>query len=146
MPKPNPALKRLGKLIGTWKLRGRMLGSKKDNISEWTTFEWMAGGFYLKASSGINFKGMKMESVEIIGYDPASRTFPSSVYSSMSGEVLPYAWNVQGNKITHWMAMAKYTGTLSKDGKTLSGGWRAIKGNKSSDKMAYDAVMVRVKC
>ncbi len=31
------------------------------------------------------------------------------------------------------------------NGKILSGGWRPIEGNKSSDKVAYDAIMTRVK-
>ncbi len=83
--------------------------------------------------------------LEIISYDPASQTFPSNVYSNMSGTVHQYYWNVQGNQITHWMDIAKYTGTLSEDGKTLTGGWRPIEGNKSSDNVAYDAVMTRVK-
>lgn len=45
-PQPDPALKRLEKLVGTWKLTGRTLSSKEDNITGWTTFEWMPGGIF----------------------------------------------------------------------------------------------------
>lgn len=143
-PKPNPALKKLDNLVGTWDIKGRTLDSKEDNISGWTTFEWMPGGFFLKSSGEINFKGFIIQSLEIIAYDPESQTFPSRVYSNMSGTVLPYEWDVQGNTVTHWLDVAKYTGTLSDDGNTLSGRWRPIEGNKSSDNVAYDAVMTRV--
>ena len=44
-PKPDPAHKRLEGLVGTWTLKGRTLDSKEDNITGWTTFEWMLGGF-----------------------------------------------------------------------------------------------------
>lgn len=144
MPTPDPALKRLDRLVGKWELIGRTLDSKEDNISGWSSFEWMPGGFFLKVSGEINFKGMNIQSEEIIAYDPASRTFRSSVYSNMSGSVLPYYWDVEGNIVTHWMESAKYTGTLSEDGRTLSGGWRPIEGKEGSENVAYDAVMTRV--
>ena len=144
MPAPDPALKRLEKLVGTWKLIGRTLDSKEDNISGWTTFEWLPGRFFLKASGEIIFRGIKIQSVEIIGYDPTSKTFPSSVYSNMSGTVLPYQWDIQGNAVTHWLESAKYSGTLSEDGKILSGGWRPVEGKDGSENVAYDAVMTRV--
>ena len=143
-PTPNPALRRLEKLVGTWDLKGRTPDSKDDNITGWNTFEWMPGGFFLKSSGEITFRGVKIQSLEIIAYDPASQTFPSSVYTNMSGAVLPYVWDVQGNTVTHWMDAAKYTGTLSDDGKTLTGGWRPVAGKASSENVAYDAVMTRV--
>lgn len=37
--RPNPDLKRLGKLVGTWKVSGEAQGQ--------VTFEWMEGGFFL---------------------------------------------------------------------------------------------------
>jgi hypothetical protein len=46
MSQPDPALKRLEKLVGKWELKGRTLNSKEDNITGWTTFEWMPGNFF----------------------------------------------------------------------------------------------------
>jgi hypothetical protein len=140
-PKPNPALKRLEKLVGTWDIKGRTLDSKEDNITGRMTCEWLAGEFFLKQSGEINFRGAKIQSLEIIGYDPSSQTFPSSVYSNMSGVVLAYQWNIQGHTVTHWTDAHKYTGTFSEDGRTLSGGWRPVEGQGGG---AYDAVMTRV--
>lgn len=141
--KPHPALQRLNVLIGTWDLKGHTLDSKEDNITGWNTFEWLPGGFFLKSSGEINFKGAIIQSMEIIGYDPVTDTFPSSVYSNMDGKVLPYSWNVQGNIVTHSDATSQYTGTLSEDGKTLTGGWRANAEEQQSDENSYDAVMWR---
>jgi len=138
---PNQALQRLERLVGIWDIKGRTLDSDVDDISGRMTCEWMLGGFFLKQSGEIKFKGFKMQSLELIGYDPASQTFPASVYSDMSGVVLPYHWNVQGDTVTHWTDTHKYTGTFSDDGRTLTGGWRPIDGKGD---VAYDAVMTRV--
>ncbi len=144
-PKPDPALKRLDVLIGTWDLKGHTLDSAEENITGSNTFEWLSGGFFLKSAGEINFKGVKLQSLEIIAYDPSTDTFPSSVYSSMGGDVLPYSWDVQGNTVTHSDASSRYTGTLSEDGMILSGGWRPKKGEEENPENSYDAVMTRVK-
>jgi Protein of unknown function (DUF1579) len=144
MSQPDPALKRLEKLVGTWKLTGRTLSSKEDNITGWTTFEWMPGGFFLKSVGEINFKGFFMQSLEIIAYDPEKKIFPSSVYSSMSGIIHSYEWDVQGNTVIHSGLGATYTGMFSEDGKMLIGGWRPDEGTESTDGSVYDATMIRV--
>lgn len=141
---PHPALKRLDVLVGTWDMKGHTLDSTEDNIFGWNTFEWMPGGFFLKSTGDIDFKGDKIQSLEIISYDPSTDTFSSRVYSNMSGEILPYSWNVQGNVVTHSDATSIYTGTISDDGKTLSGGWRPKKGEQESPENSYDAFMTRM--
>jgi Protein of unknown function (DUF1579) len=141
LARPDPALKRLDRLVGIWEIRGRTLGSPEDNITGRMTCEWLPGGFFLKQTSEIGIQGFRVESLEIIGYDPACGNFPSTVYSSMSGSPLPYHWDVQGDEVTHWTPTNKYTGLFSKDGKVLSGGWRPLDGTPG---MAYDAVMTRV--
>lgn len=142
--RPDPALERLEKLVGTWELKGRTLDSKEDNISGWSTFEWLPGGFFLQISGEITFKGLRIQSMEIIAYDPTSQTFPANVYSDMSGTVLSYQWNVQGNIVTHWTKGAKYTGTFSEDGNILTGGWRPDEGAEVTDGATDDATMIRV--
>lgn len=144
LPQPDLALKRLEKLVGTWKLTGRTLSSKEDNITGWTTFEWMLRGFFLKMTGEITVHNMSMQSLEIIAYDPESGTFPASVYSSMSGTVLSYKWDVQGNTVIHSGLGATYTGTFSEDGKMLIGGWRPDEGVESTAGNTYDATMTRV--
>jgi hypothetical protein len=144
LSQPDPALKRLEKLVGTWELKGRSLNSTEDNITGWTTFEWLPGGFFLKSVGEIAVNGTSVHALEIIAYDPERKTFPSSVYSSMSGTVLSYEWDVQGATVIHAGLGATYTGTFSEDGGMLSGGWRPDEGTESTDGTAYDAIMIRV--
>jgi hypothetical protein len=86
---PDPALQWLGKLVGTWKLTGRTLGSQEDNISGRVTIEWLPVGFFMQQCGEIDIMGFKLQSLEIIGYDPSKQTFSSFVYSSMGGVPLP---------------------------------------------------------
>ena len=144
IPQPDPALKALDVLIGTWDLKGHTLDSDEDDITGWNTFEWLPGGFFMKSTGEINFKGALIQSLEIIGYDPENHTFPSNVYSNMDGKVLPYSWNIQGNSVTHSDKTSTYTGTFSADGKTLSGGWRPKESEQESPENSYDAIMTRV--
>jgi hypothetical protein len=142
-PKPDSALKRLEKLLGTWDLNGRTLNVETDNIFGQVTIDWLPGGFFMQQRGWIDFMGFRGESLEIISYDPVTRIFPATVYSSMSGLPLAYYWDVQGNLVTHWTDGAKYTGTFNEDGTILTGGWRPMEGAKANAASAYDAIMVR---
>lgn len=144
MSAPDPALGRLEKLVGTWRITGRTLDSQDDNISGWVTIEWLPGGFFLQQRGEIHFMGLKIQSLEIVGYDPSKETFLSYVYSNMDGVPLRYQWDVQGNIVTHWTEGSKYTGTFSEDGNILSGGWRPEEGKEGPENVAYDAIMTRV--
>jgi hypothetical protein len=148
LPKPDPALRRLEKFVGTWSIKGRTLDSKVDNVSAHTTFEWLPGEFFLKQSFEANFMGMKIQSLEIIGYDPARDTFPSTVYSSLVGIPIPYRYDVRGRDVTITTDLAggaKMTGKISEDGNTFSGGWRPKPGAEGPGNVAYDFVGTRIK-
>lgn len=142
--RPHPATKRLEKLVGTWVLTGRTLDATEDNITGQVTIEWMPGGFFLEQRGEIEMMGFSVKTLEIVGYDPETDTFPSHVYSNMAGDPLPYKWDVQGDLVTHWTKGSKYTGTFSKDGKALSGGWRPDAGIEPTAGNAYDATMTKV--
>jgi hypothetical protein len=147
-PEPDPALKRLNILVGTWSIKGRTLDSTEDNVSARTTFEWLPGGFFLKQTFEADFTGVKIQSLEIIGYDPSSDTFPSTVYSNLSGDPIPYRYDIKGKGLTITTDLAggaKSTGKISEDGNTFTGGWRPKPGKESSGNVAYDYVGKRVK-
>jgi hypothetical protein len=147
-PKPAPALKRLDGFVGTWSIKGRTLDSKVENVSARTTFEWLPGRFFLKQSFEADFMGMKIQSLELIGYDPASDTFPSLVYSNLVGVPIPYRYDVRGKDVTITTDLAggaKMTGKISEDGYTFSGGWRPNPGAEGSGNVAYDFVGTRMK-
>jgi len=143
-PTPDPALKRLERLVGTWSIRGRTLDAQDDNISGRVTIEWLPGGFFLQQRGEMEFMGSRVQSLELVGYDPSTQAFSSYVYSNLGGVPHRYNWDVQGDVVTHWTDGSKYTGTFSEDGTILSGGWRPDEGNTGPDNAAYDAIMVRV--
>lgn len=141
-PVPNPALKRLDVLVGTWNIKGRVSGEDGE-VSGQATFEWLPGKFFLEQRFRMNFLGQWIEGLEIIGYEPSTKAFTSSVYSNM-GAAPPYQWDVRNNVVTQSTDGAHYKGTLSSDGNTLTGRWEPEKGKESSSNVAYDATMTRV--
>lgn len=38
LPKPDPALERLNRLVGTWSMEGHLVGSDENNIKGQATF------------------------------------------------------------------------------------------------------------
>ena len=84
LPAPDPALRRLDHFVGTWSMEGHLIGSDDITARGQTTFRWLPGGFFLEQRNTLNFLGMEIDSLELIGYDPETGTFPSSVYSNLS--------------------------------------------------------------
>ncbi len=142
---PHPALKRLQPLIGTWRITGRTLGASQDDVRGQVEITWIVGGQFQEQRGEMEIvpTGLKVRALEVIGYDPKTDTFPSTVYGSLGGEPTSYGWDVRSNVVTHWTKGSKYTGRLSADGKTLTGGWRPDDGSTSPGP-AYDAVMTKV--
>jgi Protein of unknown function (DUF1579) len=131
-PPPDPALRKLDRFVGTWQMRGRTLDSAVDNIVGRTTFEFLPGGYFLLQRGTIDFGGFKLGNHELIGYDPQTDTFPSTVYPSMVGQALPYVWKVDGDELTIETEYigATFRGRWSEDG-TFSGGWRPNPGREN---------------
>ena len=42
-PTPAPELQRLDRLVGTWTLKGHLVGSDEENIIGEIAFEWLEG-------------------------------------------------------------------------------------------------------
>jgi hypothetical protein len=140
-PQPDPALRRLDRLVGRWSMKGHVVGSDDEDISGEATFRWLPGGFFLEQHIELNFIGMNIDSLELIGYDAEADTFPSTVYSNLSPVPLPYTWQVQGDSVTITVSYppldATFTGSWREDG-TFSGGWRPNPGGDETVNVAYD--------
>jgi hypothetical protein len=74
LPQPDPALRRLDRLVGRRTMEGNLVGSDEKNIKGETAFRWLAGGFFLEQRVQIDFMGLQIDSVELIGYDPETDT------------------------------------------------------------------------
>jgi hypothetical protein len=148
-PKPDPALKRLDRLVGRWTMKGHMLNSDEENILGEATFQWLEGGFFMQQDVEIDFAGMfRIKSRELIGYDAETETFASKVYSNMSPLPLPYKWDLQGDTLTISVSYgpldASFQGTFGKDGRSFSGGWRPNPGADESINVPYDIAGTRI--
>jgi hypothetical protein len=146
-PGPDPALKALDMFVGTWRVTGRTLGADEDNVAGTLRFEWLPGGFFLQQHVELDFGGMQIEALEVIGYDPATGRFPSTVFANMFGEPIPYEYEIDGRAFTIRTELAggaTYTGSFSADGETASGGWRPNPGAEGPGNTAYDVVGKRV--
>ena len=139
-PKPNPDLKSLDRLIGTWKQSGELAGE--------TTFEWAAGGFFLIQRVDFVHGGNKIKGIEIIGHEfefgaEPSVDIKSRFYSYLDGMTLDYVYEIEGDTLTIWGgekgSPAYYKGEFSTDGNTLTGGWTYPGGG------GYKATSTRVK-
>lgn len=141
LPQPDPALRRLDRLVGRWSMEGNLVGSDDKNIRGETTFRWLPGRFFLEQRTHIDFMGLEIDSLELIGYDPETDTFPSTVYSNLSPAPLPYRWDVEGDNVTIRVSYgpldATFTGSWSEDG-TFSGGWRPNPGADETVNVPYD--------
>jgi hypothetical protein len=137
---PDPALKLLDRYVGTWDLHGRTLGSEVENVAGQATFEWLPGGFFLQQRVRGQVADFEVQGVEVIGYDPATGTYPSTVYPSMAGTPLAYRWEPDGDELTITTEElgAVFRGRWSPDGRGFSGGWRPIPGREGPGGIAYD--------
>jgi hypothetical protein len=90
----------------------------------------------------LDFMGIKIDSQELIGCDPETETFPSTVYSNLSPTPLPYRWDVRDSNVTISVSYgpldATFTGAFSEDGDSFSGGWRPNPGSDETVNVPYD--------
>jgi hypothetical protein len=139
-PVPSPALKRLDRLVGTWKVSGPSIAG---NVS----YEWMEGGFFLIQHVDFDHDGRKIKGIEIIGHERKFGEAPSedikSRYYDSQGDTLDYVYELEGDTLTIWGgergSPAYFKGTFSSDGNTCAGAWVYPGGG------GYESTMTRVK-
>jgi Protein of unknown function (DUF1579) len=140
-PGPDPALHKLDRFVGSWEVRGRTLGAEQDDVSGRLTFEWLPGGFFLAQRVEFEFQGLEIRGLEVIGYDPATGRFPSTVFSNLVGVPIPYEYDVRGDEVTIRTELgggATFTGQWAEGGESMSGGWRPDPGSEGAGNVAYD--------
>jgi hypothetical protein len=143
VPQPDPSLKRLDRLVGTWSMKGHLIDSDEANILGESSYQWLEGGFFLQQDVAIDFAGnLKIKSRELIGFDPATKAFSSSVYSNLSPVPLPYKWDLRGDELTisvnYGPPDATFRGMFSSDGNSFAGGWRPNQAADETINVPYD--------
>ena len=122
-PEPDPDLKSLDRLVGSWEISGGAQGK--------TTYEWMEGGFFLIQHVDLEQYGQKIKGIEIIGHErqfgaEPSEEIKSRIYDNMDN-TLDYVYDLEGDTLTIWAgekgSPAYYKGKFSDDGNTMTGAW-----------------------
>jgi hypothetical protein len=134
-PQPNPDMKSLDRLVGTWQVTGGAQGT--------TRYEWMEGGFFLMQHVDLG----ESKGIEIIGHEHKYGQEPSpeikSRYYGEFGHTFDYVYEIQGDTLMIWFgekgSPAFYRGTFSADGNTLTGDWVYPGGG------GYSSVSTRIK-
>ena len=138
-PEPDPDLKSLDRLVGSWEISGGAQGK--------TTYEWMEGGFFLIQHVDLEQYGQKIKGIEIIGHErqfgaEPSEDIKSRFYDNM-GNTLDYVYELDGDTLTIWAgekgSPAYYKGEFSDEGDTMTGAWVYPGGG------GYDSTATRVK-
>jgi hypothetical protein len=142
LPTPDPALRKLDRFVGTWSMEGHLVDSDEITVTGRTTFSWIPGGFFLQQRVSLDFLGTRIESLELIGYDPETGTFPSTVFSNFGPQPLPYRWEIDGDtvkiSVSYGPLDATFTGTWGDDAESFSGGWRPNPAADETINVPYD--------
>jgi hypothetical protein len=137
-PGPNPDLRTLDRLVGTWNVAGGAEGQ--------VTYEWLEGGFFLVQHVDLEQDGQRLKGIEIIGHERPFGAEPgpdlkSRYYDSM-GNTLDYVYELDGDTLTIWGgergSPAYFRGTFSADGNSCAGAWVYPGGG------GYESTMTRV--
>lgn len=136
---PNPALKSLDRLVGTWNVSG-------PEIAGQVRFEWMEGGYFLVQNFELDHAGHKIKGMEIIGYGRSwdgteSQDCTSHMFDN-DGDDFKYVWDITDDALTIWGeerdSPSFFKGRFSDDGNTVTGAWEWPGGG-------YESNMIRVK-
>src|SRR5438477_5957043 len=90
-PTPNPDLKNLDRLVGTWHVFG-------PEIEGQVTYEWLEGGFFFVQHFDLDHNGHKIKGIEIIGYGrnwngTSSEDCTSHMFDN-EGNAFTYTWDI----------------------------------------------------
>src|SRR5512147_221711 len=135
---PNPDLKSLDRLVGTWQVSGGAQGQ--------VTYEWLEGGFFLMQRYDLEMEGHPVKGIELIGHLKSFDGLPSEdiktrIYDNQ-GNTFDYVYELDGDTLMIWSgekgSPAYFKGTFSADGNTNTGAWHYPGGG------GYESNMTRV--
>jgi hypothetical protein len=131
-PQPNPELKKLDRLVGTWNVSGDTCGL--------VSFSWMEGGFFLVQYIELS----DVKGLEFIGYDERSATLRSHYFDN-DGKVFEHTYKI--NETDHIVSInmpavkGQFDGKFSDNGTTITGQWYLKQDGKE---MRYNAVLIKM--
>jgi hypothetical protein len=134
----------LNVLVGTWELTGRSAHADHDDVSgDLDAAEAILDGAVLQMTGTTRVGSFEAHSLEVVWWDDEAEEFKAHVYSGHSAP-LDYSWAIDGTTLVHRGLGATYTGTISDDGNTIVGAWKADPDHPELKEADYDATMRRV--
>jgi hypothetical protein len=127
----NPAINRLAALIGEWSMKAEFKDIPPADVGARVVFEWMPGGRFLIERWEVPVPEAP-DGIAIIGADPQSEDNYLQHYFDSRGVARVYNMSFNVGIWRLWRDSPdfspldfsqRYTGTLSDDGKTISGTW-----------------------
>jgi hypothetical protein len=117
---PNPALKKLERLLGTWKI-------SSDFVTGTVRFEWMEGGFFMLQHVDFQRDDHKIKGIEYIGFDEDTQTLRSHLMDN-NGSNFTYTWDLEGDTLRIWFGEKDsdnfYVGHFNDAGDSYAGRWQ----------------------
>ncbi len=128
---PGTENERLEALVGTWKTEGctrETAGAPAARIDAVDTYEWLPGGFALLHRVDAHVGDQKVEGAEIIGYDPARRTYVTQYFGSDGPSAYEASLNEEEGALVWRMRSEtdRFTGIFTDDGNTIAGHWELL--------------------
>src|SRR5262245_35994002 len=121
-PTPGPEHDRLTAIIGRWITEGQTIppdGTPGVAILASDVYEWAPGGRFVVHPAYGRIGDVGVGGVEIIGYDPASRTYQVHFFDSQ-GNATRQELTIQDRTWLWQGAHTRCTGVFSADGKTMT--------------------------
>lgn len=124
-PSSEDGRKRLEALIGRWRTEGQTVAGPSEaavRIAGTDTYEWLGGGFFVVHRVDVRFGDDHVEAIEVIGYDAASRTYPTHAFDSQGAATTYHlrerdgTWTISGENERSTLVPAA-------DGVTMRASW-----------------------
>lgn len=119
-PGPGAEHRRLEVFIGKWINEGQTIPVGDEpavRILTSDVYEWMAGGFFVLHTAYGRIGGVGVGGTEIIGYDPASKSYRSILYDSQ-GNINEDRLTFEGDTWTWAGATHRAFAVFTDDGRT----------------------------
>ena len=122
------AFQHLTALIGNWETIGSVKtepGTPEITILGTDTYEWVAGESLILHKVDVTIGSERKESVEIIGFDPSTNTYPMVSFDKSAKSTKMFA-NFSNNLLTFLSDTLRFTGSFGEDKRTISGVWEQL--------------------